>query len=261
VGIAGREVPDQRLVAVQIQCLDFSAVRLGNVGGALVGDTGGSVGVGFARRCAQHKSLTGFEARSSDARWVTGLQPVCTRAATDHTRYVGGGTGGARSLSCPAGQLVVGTVQRASSSTIDHFGLLCAPRARVRSGDPLTADSLWVLHSSFNDGRTNNFYPSQQVAYNTYLTTTAAGVTERRCPTGRALTGMHVRAGALVDRIESLICTDYTPRGLRGGNVSVPVEVGGTGGGMQVLYCPEGEVGGHFTRSGWLLDGLALRCL
>jgi len=72
---------------------------------------------------------------------------------------------------------------------------------------------------------------------------------------------MYVRSGALIDRVDSLLCKGYAPwGGLSGSNVSVPVGVGGAGGVQQVLYCPSSEVGGVFTRSGWLLDGFGLRC-
>jgi hypothetical protein len=261
VGIGGSEVPGDLMTGLQIQCLEFGAVALGNSGGAVQGWTGGQGGAPVSRRCGQYQSLVGFEARSSDARWITGLQPICNSDASDYTRYAGGRGGGTRGFSCPAGFVGVGTLQRALGSTIDHFGLLCASRARVQSGAALGTNDLWVLHASFHDDATGNLYPTQQVSYGRYLTTQAPNVVETRCPTGRALTGMTVHARTLVDRVDTLLCTGYSRWGWLSGTTTVQVQVGGGGGGSQTLYCPYSEVGGLFTRSGWLLDGVSLRCL
>ncbi|PKN36396.1 MAG: hypothetical protein CVU63_16455 [Deltaproteobacteria bacterium HGW-Deltaproteobacteria-20] len=77
------------------------------------------------------------------------------------------------------------------------------------------------------------------------------------CPIGRAIHRLTLRSGALVDRIESMSCKQVSGTA----SASVSILVGGTGGTQTTSQCPTGTfVDGLYTRTGALVDGLALHC-
>lgn len=109
----------------------------------------GNVSLGnFARRdCSPGKVLSGFQARSSDARYVTGVQPVCSSELVGIPRYLGGQGGGDQVLRCPVDYHAIGTVQNADAGAINSFGLLRGPRAL--RGDQTPASQIVVARGGY----------------------------------------------------------------------------------------------------------------
>ena len=106
-------------------------------------------GTAFAQACANNQAVIGVQARTSDKRWVTGLQAICS-SAVSYTSYAGGSLGGPSSLTCPPGMLAIGTVQRPEGGSINVFGLLCASRAAVlRRERPTSIANRFVAHPGY----------------------------------------------------------------------------------------------------------------
>src|SRR5262249_25855442 len=80
VGINGHHDPSNNLLhALAMLCLNYSDARIGSSllrTGSLVGNP--NLGSYYSRVCAPSRILTGFQARSVDVRYVSGLQPICS---------------------------------------------------------------------------------------------------------------------------------------------------------------------------------------
>jgi len=128
------------LRSISAQCRSFDTVRslpptysgsnlyiVGNQFGFL------RTGTPYVGSCAKDRILTGLVVRSADARFVTGVQEICSAYPGGYSTYAGGKGGSGYGLSCPANYLLVGTAQRRASDGIDHFAILCAPRTQVEA--------------------------------------------------------------------------------------------------------------------------------
>ncbi|HEY5949998.1 MAG TPA: hypothetical protein VIV40_31100, partial [Kofleriaceae bacterium] len=243
--------------AVQIRCSDFQQRKAGDASSAPAATMAGATwfGTPYTRKCDSGQILTGFEARSSDRRWLTGLQPIC--ASVDRfTRYIGGQGGAPNTLRCPHGTIATGTIQRSNGWVVDQFALLCTREAVVNAaGDP-RANEMWVVQAGFRDTNGTPYTPRVST-YAEYLETAPAVMgTERLCGNGYKLGGLMLNAGALIDKVRWLSCA---PAQGAGSWIAESVDVGGSGGGTALVSCVNG-VDGLFIRNGDLLDGLALRC-
>lgn len=212
-------------------------------------------GTAFAQACANNQAVIGVQARTSDKRWVTGLQAICSSAGS-YTSYAGGSLGGPSSLTCPPGMLAIGTVQRPEGGNINVFGLLCASRAAVlRRERPTSIANRFVAHPGYMHYAGGfQVVSSVEPLGSVHL---PAGASYAYCPSGQALAAVQGLFGSYVNHIASLTCE----RLAEDSQSFVAVGIGGTTGTYKSLNCPAGEVvDGFYTRSGWLTDGFLLKC-
>lgn len=181
-----------------------------------------------------------------------------------------GGTGGSVSrLSCPDGQIVVGTTQvtHPENGLVGLFGLLCMSEVDITDSVGPAAANLWVVHGHYRDSTGFSVAPGSR-SYASY-TTLLAGKTPVNvlCFAGDSLTGLHVRSGAAIDAVSMIRCTEHpsTGDGNYGFVYQNQSQVGGTGGERMRTDCEiEGfpqRVKGLYVRSGWWTDAIALQCL
>ena len=204
--------------------------------------------------------LKGFHARTSDKRWVTGLFPVCEPLHQRGARYVGGSGGGMRYQQCPVDHVAVGTVQRAQGDSINVFGILCAHQATVKQGAGLPASALTLVRTSFANYAAG-FINSEAVERYT-SSHLPAGTSAVTCAAGYAMTGADFRYSftAFVNQVTSITCKDIRPG--RTGTQTIPVLEGAATGVASASTCPfGGQVNGLYSRSGWLVDGVAMHCV
>jgi hypothetical protein len=261
VGVNAREEnrrlqdPAERITGLTFRCQDFASVAAGSSSNSrFLASVGGAAffpGVNTGAYCGPFEVVTGFEARTNDLRFVTGLAPICSDQASEYLDYKGGAGGHAEAPTCPEGTVAIGTTQRADKGVVGYVGLLCADRDTVAAGkSPKSGDITFV-------GPEGNNLPARSVSYPRFAQSLPANMITKWCPIGRAIHRLTLRSGALVDRIESMSCKQVS--GPSFGPVSI--QVGGTGGTQTTSQCPTGTfVDGLYTRTGALVDGLALHC-
>ena len=261
VGVNAREEndnaqdPAERITGLTFRCQDFSSVAAGSSSNSsFLASVGGAAffpGVNTGSYCGPFEVLTGFEARTNDLRVVTGLAPICSDQAAGYLAYKGGAGGHAEAPTCPEGTVAIGTTQRADKGVVGYVGLLCADRDIVAAGQaPKSGDITFV-------GPEGNDLPARSVSYPRFAQSLPANMITKWCPIGRAIHRLTLRSGALVDRIESMSCKQVSGTA----SASVSILVGGTGGTQTTSQCPTGTfVDGLYTRTGALVDGLALHC-
>ncbi|MFZ1681631.1 MAG: hypothetical protein WAT70_11500 [Rhizobiaceae bacterium] len=151
-----------------------------------------------------------------------------------------GGTGGGstKTLTCPAGQYIVGIGARAGL-VIDEFSIACqkipvsgaaGSRGGFKSGGP------------------------------------GGGVVSRSafCKQGQAVTSITTHSGGFVDKVHSGACQSRDGDGWKSGNSGVSfaeLDLGGPGGGFCQLACPQGEAMFKITvKFGGVVDSLRGEC-
>jgi len=225
------------------------------------GGQGSNFTVSCARRGANLRDswLTGFQARTSDKRWVTGLHPICDELKHRAAPYVGGSGGGMTYQKCPTGHVAVGTVQRNEGGAVNVFGLLCAIRANVVAGDTHLDSELTLVRTSFADYATG-LINSHAVERFTPSHLPTGGTNRVNCSPGYAMTGVTVAYDGLIKRVVSFTCKNIRPG--QSGTETRTVNVGGSGGTVASSTCPfGGQVNGLYARSGWFADGVAMSCV
>jgi hypothetical protein len=223
----------------------------------------GTQGTAYSFDCAQRDAgsrdnwIQGFQARTIHKQWVEGLQPICNERLQRLTPYAGGSSGGGVLQRCPHGQVAIGSLTRAQGGNINVFGLLCANQASVKAGSTIADSAITLVRPSFMNyaagfvtGIAVEPYTSRHMP---------SGTTRTNCPTGHAMSGVAFRYGSFVNRISSLTCKNIRPN--QTGTQTVTVGIGGDTGTSTTLTCPfGGQANGLYSRSGWLMDGMALHC-
>jgi hypothetical protein len=224
------------------------------------GGQGNSVTIDCAQRGATLRDswLTGFQARTSDKRWVTGLHPICDELQHRAAPYVGGAGGGMLFEKCPVGHVAVGTVQRDEGGAVNVFGLLCAIQSNVVAGDTHLDSELTLVRTSFADYATG-IIVGQGVERLASAHLPTGGSSRFNCSPGYAMTGVTVAYDGLIKRVVSFTCKNIRPG--QSGTETRTVNVGGSGGTVASSTCPFGGlVNGLYARSGWFADGVAMSC-
>jgi hypothetical protein len=249
---------DQNLIfALGYGCRTLAGLNSGT-GSALVSSVGNvNGGVAFARNCALGKALTGFQARTSDKRYVTGLQPICTSETSGYRTYAGGTGGLGAALKCPYGHVAVGTVQHNEGQSINAFGVLCGPRNLVTAGTPLNSTHLQVAHGGFmHFGLGVQAYAVVEPLSEAHL---PSSYVTAQCPTGHAVNGVFGNATSLLNSVTAVRCRDIRPN--QSAVVTLFPMVGSIVGNEIAQTCDSGHVvDGLYTRYGWMTDGLAMHC-
>ena len=197
----------------------------------------------------------GFEVHSGSVReWAY------TAKAPSWTQTAGGAGGTSKLLWCGDDKVAIGSVQSAvgRGRLVGQFGLICASRASVSAGVIPPVSARTVIHGSVAGG-SGSSYRAQLQTLSAYRRRKPGGVRETYCRAGRAITGVHVRGGALIDRIDSLSCGSISWAGGYDEEF-VSVGVGGSGGRYQALSCGGRTVSGLMIRSGGSTDAIALSC-
>lgn len=151
-----------------------------------------------------------------------------------------GGTGGTKqkTLECPAGQYIVGIGAR-GRAFVDEFSIAC--------------QKIPVSGTPGSRGGFKSAGPGGGTSTNSDL-----------CDAGHALTTLHVKSGALVDKVEFGRCYPREGDGwkLKRTEGSVPsVQIGGGGGISCTIDCPKGEALFKVTvKSGGVVDSLRGEC-
>lgn len=194
--------------------------------------------------------------------------------APDFEAFAGSYGGSASLLACPSGQVPVGLMANSvyaatwGANVVGYMGILCAEASWTGATSYGAVDyaKINVAHSSYYDTAANVWYPAgTHPLYDTSngwaLGNHPTNVKIKYCGLGARLRGMVVRSGAAVDAIDTLLCTNFQ---------DVPFAVGGSGGFTKRQDCvfPPGVAtwssakasAGIYARSGWYLDGLAMRC-
>lgn len=259
-GFRARHDSGWYLRELEPMCLSHSAAQSELYNGyrylPAVGNNWGnlSYGSGVFSYCGRGQLLSGFEVRSHSGTAVTGLQPVCTDV-TEYSEFHGGLGGQAEELSCPETQVAVGTVQNDYDGHVGLFGLLCTDEATVVGSQYPFDDDLLTVHGSYHNGW--QVYPRKAEPY-ADLDAAVPDLVTTRCPTGRALHGVLVRSDTRIHQITALDCR------LPGGSTPQYVYplVGEPNGTYSWARCPQsdGFATGLLTHSGWLTDGLGVRC-
>lgn len=178
-------------------------------------------------------------------------------------------------LACPAGQVPVGLLanqvwsSKWSTNVVGTLGLLCADAAwlTATSMSQVDVSTVNVARSSYYDPAAGVWYPAgtvplyEKTRSGLKLGPHPTNVKIKYCAVGSELRGLEVRAGQAVDAIDDLLCTSFK---------DVPVGVGGPGGVTTrqdcvfppgvATYSTKKAAAGIYVRSGWYLDGLAMRC-
>ena len=248
---------------------------------------GGVPMTGSAYACQGAAPSTGYDVdlSASDGHFLTGLGfgasggkitgwAMSQSLAPDFEDLAGSLGGSASLLACPSGQVPMGLMANdVYSSTwhtdvVGYMGILCADPAWAGATSYSQVDfaKINVAHSSYYDTASGTWYPAgTHPLYDTTGTWKLGphpkDVKIKYCGLGARLRGLVVRSGAAVDAIDTLLCTDFK---------DVPFGVGGPGGFEKRQDCvfPPGAAtwsstkttSGVYTRSGWYLDGLAMRC-
>jgi hypothetical protein len=130
----------------------------------------------------------------------------------------GGGAQHIKTLSCPAGQYVVGLFARGNPiGYVDRVGISCA---------------------SFNASGVRGTPGQFQIAGG------SGGSSSRTqtCEGNRAVTSIAVSAGSYVDKVNYIFCLKrQAPGGFGQSGDILDLKVGGIGGGFCVVDCPDGE--------------------
>jgi hypothetical protein len=226
-----------------------------------VGGTGNSFS--FAE-CALNQTLIGFQARSYDARWVTGVQPICSHDPAGYDAYMGGTGGVGYDERCPPGYVGTGLMYTAdpTNTSVAFLGLTCAPRQQVHQGSAVPDASLWIAHGSAHDWTQNvDVPPLVEPLSQAHL---PSGVMRADCPIGNVVIGMggatstaHV-AGGDVAALTQLFCRQIDTAAQT--ETTVSLSVGSTAGATPASAGCVGEVNGLYVRTGWLTDGVSPHC-
>ncbi|MEY4510690.1 MAG: hypothetical protein RLZZ450_2812 [Pseudomonadota bacterium] len=207
--------------------------------------------------CPVGRFLTGFQARSDDKRWTTGLQPICSVPGSNYTVHSGGNGGGHSAQSCPPGQVGVGVLTKMQDGSVNTLGIWCAERSLVASASVLSTTSLMLLRSGYHDWAQGVDVPSSIDRGNDVHMN---GGTSTLCDKGFALQGMTVASdgsqarpltGVASIQCRSLHSTTALPQ-------TVAVNAGDKSNATYVGSTTAQVVDGLVARSGWLLDGVAL---
>lgn len=207
--------------------------------------------------CPVGRFLTGFQARSNDKRWSTGLQPICSAPGSNYSIYSGGNGGGHAAQSCPPGQVGVGVLTKMQEGSVNTLGIWCADRSLVASASVLSTTNLMLLRSGYHDWAQGVDVPSSidrgdDVHVNDGTSTL--------CGAGFALQGMTVKSDGSFVRpltgVSSIRCQALV-------NVWPPQDTVwvNAGDGSNATYVGSATtqvVDGLVARSGWVLDGVAL---
>jgi hypothetical protein len=258
---------DTHIFSVGSKCAPMSWLRQNSSrarGTDLAGMGNGNGGFAYdvdcaARGAGQRDSwLKGFQARTTDKRFVTGLHPVCDEDRHRAAPYVGGSGGGMTFQKCPVGQVAIGTIQRNQDGLINVFGILCGAQAAVGTGFAVPDHLITLVRTSFahyQAGFVNSHaverYSSRHVP---------SGTTRANCSPGYAMTGVSIKYTDRLTHVTSITCKDIRQGGASTQTVSV--NVGGNVGTSASSTCPFGGlVNGLYARSGWLVDGVAMSCV
>jgi hypothetical protein len=243
---------------------------LGSVTTACDGPVGGSPDIDFSVPSGMIMTSVGFSSGNSTKKVSFGAY-----RATLHEGFeiMGGGHGGTGYLlECAAGKVPIGVLAKSNYSTtwntdvVGFFGLLCADANLWQPGVNAwqAFGSIDVVHGTHYDKSAGKWYGSGSQPYLTinngkwYF---PSGSKLGLCGKGSQLRGLGVKAGAVVDSIGEVMCSNYQDTDLN---------VGGNGGYYEHQDCwfaPGPETGnttmnmnGVYVRTGWYLDAIAPRC-
>jgi hypothetical protein len=243
------------------RCSRLSSLRTGSatvVDLGVYGDTG--TGSSYAFTCGTGNALTGVQARSSDKRWVTGLQSICG-SVRSYSNYVGGGgSAGFGSFSCPSGTIAVGTIVNEDTSmpgAVNMFGLICADRTAVAaSQNPSTIANRQVIHTSYYWSAYSTVFPAALETWATvHIPSGNQAITY--CPAGYAIRNISTWSSPYLNRVNSIRCLKLSNTQTS----TVTVGIGGATGTQSWIDCQNTEiVDGMVFRSGSLTDGVMLKC-
>jgi|GEM_PF-1891928 len=239
-------------------CASYTALAAGSPTYTRLATHGGAYpGAAFSQNCGNTGMVDALQLRTTDKRFITGMQATCI-STTSYSNYAGSGGGGAASLQCPPGNVAIGTYQRALDGGLNLFGLICANRQRVtQSWPPTQMPGMTVAHTGF-------YYPGFGVigvaAVEPYETVhLPPDSTAAWCPVGYALNAVHVYSNSFINRVDGIGCVSIA--GSTPSTVFVPVRVGGATGGYSTLRCPsQTPIKAFYARSGWLTDYLLMQC-
>jgi hypothetical protein len=214
--------------------------------------------------CKTNQSLVGFQARSSDARWVTALQPICSDDVGHFGPYMGGTGGAAADQSCPAGYISTGMVYATDTgdTTVSFTGVLCAPKSSVQAGTAVPDSQLWVVHGGAHDYNQNIDIPGLVEPYSSAHT--PSGTQRVNCPVGSGMIGLNAATSSreisttVVQALTSLTCRNLASQSVSTVNFSNAGSL--TSAQAESSGCASGYVNGLYTQNGWLTDGLAPHC-
>jgi hypothetical protein len=214
-------------------------------------------GTGYASECDDSSLVTGFQARTSDKRFVTGLKPICRPAGTKYTSYVGGFGGGQTADVCPVGNVAVGTVQRIEQGVVNIFGIACAPQGLVVAGLFIPGSEITVVHTGYM--YFGQWFGVPNMVERVATAHLPSDYTITHCGTGHALTGVSVFHDNVINQIANITCRDIRANGSQ--TKTVDVNQGTATGSSNAANCPSPMVAdGLLARQGWLNDGFALHC-
>ncbi len=208
-----------------------------------------SRGTSFDATCSSNKALVGFHGRTSDreARWITGLQPVCSPHHSFFTPPVGGAGGRGEYLACPEGHVARGTVQTTRDNAVEHFAIACA----IDRSDIVR----FFLRGGFRNASGQRFF--SEVRGGQFPYKAPSGSKSVMCPSGSNLIGVTFTADTTIRSVRFLTCQDRST----GSRTTVAVNVGATGLGQEKGFtCETGKVDGMSIRAGWLTDEVRLHC-
>lgn len=183
-------------------------------------------------------------------------------SAAGITPYVGGTGGSLLTLSCPSGTLARGLVGSTSAQgLVGNLGVVCVPVVASRTLLRATVHAGGSIDTTLGATRNLDFERYRRER----RSSTAPAPGEQvlaLCPAEMFLTGVRLRAGALVDRITAIDCATTTSSATLtlavGPGGSIGTSLGGT---ARILSCPAGAFwDGLRLRSAWSTDGVQGLC-
>jgi len=264
-GIQGQQDPGIVVTSLQPRCNTFLNVKAGSTAGVTaLGSFGGAGTAAYTDACPGSQTLVGFQARTSDARWVTGLQPICSNDLARMAAYVGGTGGIVNDLSCPAGSIATGVMYQTdpAHTSIAFSGVLCAPQATVQAGQAVTDDKIVVAHGTTQDNNAGIVVPAMVeplIGAHTPSSPTANPVKTATCPTGYALS--RISGGVSTGVLGSITTLGCRRLANTAQTATVSVNAGNLSLAVVNSSCPgTAIVDGLYTQSGALTDGIAAHC-
>jgi hypothetical protein len=264
-GVLAQTVSGTTLSALQAECTPIASVVDNQSNRSYLSWVGGAGSAQVDNSCATNKSLVGFQTRSYDARWVTGIQTICSDDVGHFGPYMGGTGGGTADLTCPVGYVGTGLAYTTDSanSSIAFTGLLCAPSAAVRAGVAIPDQQLWIAHGQAHDYTTGVNVPALVEPFpGSHIPT---GVQRVNCPNGDGLIALY---GAVsTQSLSTGVVSAYTgvscrqlvwPNAVRFIGISGAGTVSGAT--QESSGCQHGYFNGFYSQSGWLTDGIAPHC-
>jgi hypothetical protein len=236
---------------------------------------GGPGTASASAECATGQALMGFQARSYNGRWVTGVQPICSHDPVGYGStsgpggYMGGMGGFATDARCPAGFVGTGIVYKPdpSDTSVAFLALECSPRSLVKQGMPVDDSLIWLAHGSAHDFMQNVDVPPMVEPSTQPHLPDDRGLLRSDCPLGYVVSAIdgatstaHVPTGD-VAALTQLFCRQIDmPDGTPPAQVNTPLAVGNPVGATPSFVSCAGEVDGLYVRTGSLTDGVALHC-